>query len=918
MSDPTLRRLRRGRTLLVALGVLALGVLLSRTAVGLYVEALWYGAVGYEGVFWKNFRWVWGVRAGMALLVGGALFVNLRIVARSLGTLQIRRRFGNLEIAERLPERYIVWGVAGLSALLGLWFGASVPEGVARSALLWVNAGEWGTVDPFLGRDLGHYVFAVPLLRAAVTFGLVVSFLLLAVTLAGYATTGTFQVGQRGLVVTESARRHLGILVAVFLLLLAARFALGRSLLLLYGSSDIPGLFGYTDHAARSPALRILAVVGVGAAIGVAVGTWRNLILPPLAGLGTLVLAAVVGTQLYPYVVQRFTVVPNQLERESTYIEANIDFTRRGFALDGLQRDTVPVEPESEVDWDTALDRFAGLPVWSRNALLTIFEEERAGFPYYDFSPPTVDRYPGPDGPLPVTVSVREVDPSGIEDPNWQNLHLRERFVVGNGVVAVDATQRSAEWGPFDLVSGIPPELQPDAPASLRLDQSRIFIANRSQAYAVVNPTDTTYLARDGARGQAGVDFPRGIAMGGLVRKLAIAWDMQEANFLFADGVGEDSRLVLHRSVVERVERIAPFLRYPEAPYPVIHEGRVVWVLEGFTATRYFPLSRPAELQFRQPVAYARNSVKVTVDAVSGEVNLYAVPGREPLLEAWRAAFPGLIREMSEMPEGLREHLRYPQSFLRLQSQVLLQYHQGEAQTFFEQEEQWDLSQELAQTTNPVEYEPEYGLYQLPGDDRPYFQITTVFVPAGRDNLTGLLAGRLEDDGRPVVRLLDFPISRELRGPRQVETLVEQDPIISQQFSLWRTGGSRVWTGHLHVIPVGDRVVYMEPIFLAAEANAIPELRRFVVSDGDRVSMEETLAAAVAVLAGDQLRDAIQPVLDEAAATPGGASAAAEALRILDRAESRLRQGDFAGFGTALQELRRALESLTGRASSGG
>lgn len=917
MSDPSLRRLRRGRSLLVGFAILATLVVASRALTGLYIDTLWFREVGYDAVFWKNFRWVWGVRAVMALLVGGALFVNLRIVSRSLGTLQIRRRFGNLEIAERLPERYVVWGVAGLSGLLGLWFGASVPEGVARSVLLWLNAPAWGTADPFLGRDLAHYVFAVPLARAAVTFGLVVSFLLLAVTLAGYATTGTFQVGQRGLVITEGARRHLGILVAVFLALLAARFALGRSLLLLYGSSDIPGLFGYTDHAARSPGLRILTVLAVGAAVGVAIGSWKNQLLPVLAGLGLLVVGAVVATQLYPSLVQRFMVSPNELERETPYIEENIRFTRLGFGLTELNREDLTTRLDAPVDWNTAVERFDGLPVWSASALLSRFRELQRRFRYYDFSPPQVDRYMSAQGPVPVALSVREVDPSGIDDPNWQNLHLRERFVVGNGVVAVDAGNRNADWGPRNLVSGIPAQLEPEAPETLALERSTVFIASRSQAYALVNPTDTTFLAPDGSQGQPGVDFPAGISLDGLLRKLAVAWDLQESNFLFAAGVDEDSRLVLHRSVLERVGRIAPFLRYPEAPYPVIHEGRVVWMLEGFTATRYFPLSRPFEMEFRRPVAYARNSVKVTVDAVTGEVHLYALPASDPLLEAWQAAFPGLFAPLDEMPDGLRAHLRYPQSLLSLQSQVLLEYHQPTAQTFFEQEEQWALSQELAQSTGPVAYRPEYALLQLPGDPEPYFQITNVFVPAGRDNLVGLLSGRLEDDGLPLLRLLDFPISQELRGPRQVEALVEQDPIISQQFSLWRTGGSSVWTGHLHVLPIGDRVVYMEPIFLAAEGNPIPELRRFVVSDGERVAMAETLAGAVAAMAGEEVRDALGPALGEEPSAAAATPAAATALEILNRAEALLRQGDFAGFGATLEELRRTLEEIAGGPAPG-
>ncbi|HSG48269.1 MAG TPA: UPF0182 family protein, partial [Longimicrobiales bacterium] len=725
MSDPTLRRLKRGRFFIILLAGAAVLLLASRVVAGLYVDALWFAEVGYGTVFWKDLRWVWGLRAVMALAVAAALYVNLRVVAGSLGTLQIRRRFGNLEIAERLPAHYISWGVAGFAAFLGLWFGASVPDGVARSALLWFNAPEWGMADPFLGRDLGYFVFSVPLLRAGVTFGLVISFLVLAVTLAGYATTGTFQFGPRGLVMTAGARRHLGILLAVFLVLLGARFSLGRSLLLLYGSSDIPGLFGYADHAARFPVMRTLAVVSVIAALGVVVGSWRNQIVPTLAGVVALVLGVILGGQVYPSLVQRFAVVPNQLERETPYIEANLRFTRLGFGVEEMERSMVETRLDAPVPWDLAMDRFKGLSVWSTNALLNTFRERQARFEYYDFSAPQLDRYPGPDGPVPVAIAVREVDPTGIDDPNWQNLHLRERFVVGNGVVAVAATERTSDWGPRYHISGIPPEFDSGAPDGLTVERSSIFFASRSQAYALVNPTDTTFLAPDGSPGVAGTDFPKGIRMGTLLRKLAVAWHLQEANVLFAGEVAEDSRLVLHRSVLERVQRVAPFLRYPETPYPVVHEGRVVWMVEGFTGTRYFPLARPFEFEFRRPVAYARNSVKVTVDAVTGEMSFYTLPQSDPLLDGWRAAYPGLFKPLEEMPAGLRRHLRYPQALLGLQAQVLLQYHQETAQTFFEQEEQWALSQELGQNTSPIPYRPEYAIVQFPGDEEPHFQIST-------------------------------------------------------------------------------------------------------------------------------------------------------------------------------------------------
>lgn len=908
-----LRSLRGGRLAIAVAALLLVVLVASRALTNLYVEALWFAEVGYSGVFWKQWMWVWGVRAGAAAAVTLALFLNLRLVGRTLGSLQIRRRFGNLEISERLPPHYVTGITLGLSALLGLWFGASITESVARASLFWSAAAPWGATDPILGLDLGFYAFALPVLRAAVTFALVVTFLVFTVCTAGYATTGVLRMGDGAIVMTDGARRHLGVLVAVFMALLAARLALGRPLLLLSGTSDVQGIVGYTDVAARLPALRIQALLTLAGAIGVGVGAWKNRLLPALAGVAAAIVGALFVGQLYPGFVQRFRVVPNELDRETPYIEHNLDYTRLGFGLADLERSRFEARPSGPVDWTDARAQFDGLPVWSRPALLTTFREVEARFRYYDFNGVTVDRYPGLDGVTrPVALAIREVVPGEIEDPNWQNLHLRERYVVGNGAVAVDVTDRTPEGRPRAYLAGLPADTSGAAPPALALARGEVFVGTRDQPYALITPTDSAFQSLDGGPGTAGRDFPEGIAVGGIVRRSILAWYLREANLLFAAGVGAESRLVLRRGVRDRVSRIAPFLWFPEDPYAVIDEGRVVWVLEGMSATRFFPLASP---HASPEVSYVRNSAKVTIDAVTGEVDFYLVPVDDPLRDTYAAAFPGLFQPLDAMPEGIRRHLRYPQGLLTLQSQVLLDYHQETAATFFGRQDVWATPQELAEAPTPVAYRPEYGILRLPGDDEAEFRLTTTFVPAGRQNLTGLLAGELRDDGSPRLRLFDVPVENQVAGPRQVEALVEQDPLISQQFSLWRTGGSRVWTGHLHVVPVGDRFVYMEPVFLAAEEDAIPELRRFVVSDGQRVVMEETLAEAVAALGGAPAAAEVEtgdsPTGAVDVPTPQ-AGWPREALDLLDAAEERLREGDWAGFGAALERLREVLRSAGG------
>ena len=905
----------RGPRLLIAIGVtIALLVAVGRIASSVYVEILWQAGAGYNDVFWQRVFWQWGLRIAAGVGVGAIVFLNLRLVARTLNGIQIRRKFGNLEISEQLPKAYVLWGIAGVSALLGLWFGAAIPINLGLQILLVAKAGAWGVAEPIHGHDVGFYVFWVPVLASAVIYALTITFLVFTLSTAGYAATGALRWTRGRLDAEPIARVHLGATLAVFLLVMGARLWLSRYLLLLDGSSGVQGIFGFADAEARLPAMQTLTVLCIAGSALTMWGAWKDRPVPILASFLTVVGATIVIGQLYPSLIQSFRVEPNELVRETPFIEHNLEFTRRGFGLDELQRRTLELTNDRPVDWAEAARQFDGLPVWTRSALLATYRELEALRPYYDFQDVTIDQYPGPNGPEIVAVAVREVDPGGIQDPNWQNQHLRELYVEGMGVVASLATARTDEGRPPMLVSGIPPTMTAEAAAlpELTAERSEIFFGARVQDYAVVNPSAEEYLAPDSSQGLPGRDFPEGIELASGFRTALLAWMFQDANLLFASDLTDESRFIHRRSVIQRVRAIAPFLRFPEPPYPVVEDGQVVWLLEGFTATAAFPLSAVQQFgTFRSQVTYARNSVKVTVDAITGDVEFYRVPIEDPLLDAYAGAFPALLKPLSEMPDRLRNHVRYSRELLNLQSRVMLQYHQESAPTFHGQRDVWSVPQELAEGTSPVPYRPEYGFYTLPGETEERFHLSTVFVPTGRQNLTALLAARTDESGAPELLLYDLPLTDQVPGPRQIEALIEQDPQISQQFSLWRTGGSEVWTGHLHLVPAGDRILYMEPVFLAAEADAIPELRRFVVSDGRRVAMTETLEAAIRELAGADLAvvEAGTAPDTERAPMPIGAWPAA-ALDLLDRADSAARDGDWTGFGVALEELRALLERI--------
>jgi uncharacterized membrane protein (UPF0182 family) len=904
--------LRGGRLVVALLVLLGLLLVFGRAFAAAYVEILWQAQSGYESVFWKRMLWEWGIRATAAVLVGIVFLVNLRIASTTLGTIQIRRRFSNIEISERIPKPLVWTGITIASALLGLWCGAAVPPNLGIQALLYLSAAPWGVIEPVLGRDIGFYVFLVPLLASGITLALIVTFLVFTLVTAAYAATGTIRWTRGGVEAQYLPRVHLGILLAAFLALLGGRLWLQRYLLLTGGGSAVQDIFGFTDAEARLPALQTMVVVCLIASAATMWGAWQNRIGPMLLSFISVAVGWIVIGQLYPSIVQRVRVEPNELARETPYIEYNLAFTRLGFGLDDLARRRID-PADGDIDWAEAMRQFEGLPVWNQSALLATYRSLEALFPYYDFTAATIDRYEGQDGPVPVAVAVRQIQPEGVQDPNWQNQHLRKRFVAGMGAVMSLAADRTPEGRPRMLLSGIPPQttLAAHPIQGLGLERPEVFFGTTQATYAVVIPDSGEYLAPDSTLGSAGVDFPMGIQLTSGLRTALLAWHFGDANLLFASELTGESQFVHKRLVVERALAIAPFLRFPQEPYPVVADGRIVWMLDGFTGTGAFPLATAHDFgTVRRGVRYVRNSVKVTVDAVTGRTELYRVPVEDPLADAYQVAFPGLLQPIEEMPHALRQHLRYPGSLMELQTRVLMQYHQETAPAFHGQQDVWNEPQELAEGTTPIPYRPEYALYALPGETDRRFHLTGSFVPAGRQNLRATLVGRTDARGVPELILFDVPLSDQVAGPRQVESLVEQDPEISQQFSLWRTGGSDVWTGHLHLVPVGGRFVYMEPIFLAADADAIPELRRYVVSDGRRVAMREQLGDAVAALAGSQA--GVPPVGSAESVPAPNATWPSEALGLLERADARARAGDWQGFGEALAELRAMLQRLQG------
>ncbi len=909
-SGARLRRIRRStaRWLLVAAGALLLTLLIGSALVRLYTELLWFDALGHAGVLWTRIGTNVAVRVVAGVIAAVFVLINLLFVTRHLGPVHLRRRYGNLEIAEQVPRTQLRLGIAVIALLAGWWL-SGVQFGTAPSlaVLAWLRGPAWGVSDPLFGNDLSFYVFGLPVALRFVTYLLLVLVWSGLLAALGYALLGAVRVRDSRIEVDEGPRLHFAVLLGALVLVLGVHYWLGRYSVLLEGSG-FGGTVGYADVHARLPARTIIALLALATAGAIVFGALRRNWTPALVTSGALFVASLVGAVIYPAAIQKLRVEPTQLERERTYIEWLIEYTRRGYGLDEIERRVW--EPSRA---PSAL-RLAGVPwldevtLWDAEPLQTALAEVTRR-QYYEFHDVDFDRYRAGDRLRQVAIAVREFRRAGLppDRQTWSNIHLEPTYTHGSGAVVTVASEAARGDPVFWVTSEDTVERDALAPAELELREPRVYFGETMDEYVILNP------AADTAGQIAPLEsVTTGIRLDSFLRVLAFSWRFGDKNLLFSGERGAESRLLFRRPVVERVGELAPFLIWDPDAYPVIWRGRIVWFVDGYSATAAFPISEPHDLEDHGTIRYLRNSAKAVVDAVSGEVQLYALDETEPLLAAYRQVFPDLIQPLTALPPELRAHLRYPPGLAAAQAEKLARFHVQRAEAFYSGQFAWQRPQQGGTQGAPGPYVPLFVTAALPGSAQPEFLLSTPFIAAQRPNMAGILLIRNDPPHYGEALLLDLSNADVTRGPSQVSALIEQDAVISAQLALWRQGGTDVKLGQMRIIPLDSAVLYIEPLYLSAVGTALPQLQQVIVSDGTAVSMAPTLAAAIAGLGRERGGEMTAP------AAPGSTRIAepwaSEALRLQEAADRALREGDWAAFGERWNEL----QSLLRRAAAQG
>jgi uncharacterized membrane protein (UPF0182 family) len=836
---------------------------------GFYVDLLWFREVRLSGVFWSVLRTktILGLIFGLVFFV--LLYVNLLIVRWLTPTTRILTP--EQEAVDRVRqslEPYLRWLIPLAAAALALIVGLGVSR-QWQTFLLWRNGSglSFGSVEPVFHRDPAFYVFSLPWLRFVQ--GWLFSSLVGVTIIVGIAhfVWGGIQPQASAFAdkVDPAVRAHLSVLLGLIMLTKAWGYYIGRFDLLTSPRGVVEGA-SYTDVKAQLPALNFLAIVAVICAVLFLVNIRVRLWSLPVIAVGLLALVSVLLGTAYPAFVQQFSVKPQEQQRETPYIEDNIAGTRRAFGLDTID---VTQRPADAVVSSQALQENAptvsNIRLWRPSVLKENFQSLQRIRQYYEFQDVDVDRYTVSGEPRVLMVSGREISQNGIPTGGrtWQNTHLV--YTHGYGAVAAQVNTATAEGAPLLTLSDIPPVGQPE------IAEPRIYFGELNDVPFVVTNTGTKELDYEGASQEQETTYTGtgGIPIGNIFQRALFAWRFKDVNLLISGLIDSNSRIMIYRDLQHRVPRPAPFLKFDGDPYLAVVDGRLTWIWDAYTTTNEYPYSESMDLgdatqgDVTGNANYIRNSVKVTVDAYDGDMKYYIWDAEDPIVEAWSRAFPGMFTPKEDASADLLAHIRYPENLFQIQASQFATYHVTDPAVFFQKQDVWQIpidptitgnDPNLSSTTaESTPMRPYYSLMRLPGSSDEHFMLILPFTPSERQNLVSWMAADSDPSSYGNTVVYTFPSGRNVDGPTQVFAQINQDPEFSRDRTLLGSGGSTVVFGDFLVIPINDSLLYVQPVYVRSQqASSIPELKRVIVVNGDKVGIGTSLAEALSASTSGQ------------------------------------------------------------------
>jgi len=925
---------RRLGPLQITIAILVVISLALVSMSGFYADWLWFKSVNFTSV-WSTVlvtKVVLFVAAG--LLTAFLILLNIVIaykrrplyVPMTVEADNLERYRGQIEPIKR-------WVVIGLGAAL-FYFAGTSGSMLWTTWLLFKNSTPFGVKDEQFNMDISFFAFRLPFWQTLIAWGISTLVLAIIASAIVHYLYGGIRLQVQEDRTTVAARVQLSVLLGGVVLLKAVAYWFDRYALALKENKLITGLT-YTDVNALLPAKAILAAIAVVCALLFFANIVRRSWVLPAAGTALLVISSVLIAGIYPGAIQQFQVKPSESSKEAPYIQRNIDATRTAYGLDKVEvsdYQATLTTSAGQLSKDAAT--IANIRLMDPNVLPATFRQLQQIKPYYTFPDSLdVDRYMVDGVVRDTIVAVRELNVAGNPSRNWINDHLV--YTHGFGFVAAYGNTRDADGKPSFAVGDLPPT------KGLGEFQPRIYFGENVPDYSIIGgvktdtPVEFDYPDDSSANGQKNYTYTGtgGVPVGSLLNKLVFALKYQEQKLLLSSLINKDSKILFERNPRDRVAKVAPWLTLDGDPYPALVDGKVLWIIDGYTTSAGYPYSKQISLssatndaltanssavtaQGNQSVNYIRNSVKATVDAYDGTVTLYQWDEKDPVLATWSKAFPGSVTPKAKISKDLMSHIRYPEDMFRVQREILSSYHVQTAAAFYGGQDFWRVPRDPSTFGANASAQPPYYLtLQMPGEAKPEFAMTTPFVPrGGRENLSAFAV--VNSDAGPnygKITVLQLPRSTNVAGPSQVASNFEAKPEVANSLSLLRQGGSDVVLGNLLTLPVGGGLLYVQPVYVRATSNsaAYPLLQKVLVSFGDQIGYDDTLKGALDQVFGGNSGTSTASGSTSTTGTTNNslASALASAKQALADGQAALAKGDFAAYGRAQDRLKSAIAS---------
>ncbi len=919
----------------ILLVVLFLIIVLVSIGTNLYIDYLWFLDIDLEEVFWVTHLSEWGLRLAAIVFFFLFFWINLMFTRKHI----LRIPSLNLKLREELFNRGILRYLTGrwltffffLGGLFLAFIFASYAGAYWMEMQQFFNATSFQLSDPIFGQDASFYVFQVPFLRFLYGF-LMMTFVitLIALILIYLVLTPPEQVGRRWYAFSFPGLGHISVIAGLIFLLKSVDYRLQMWELLTNPGGYAFGA-GYTDVNVNLNVLWILFFLALFFGVLFLLNAYFKRTQILVFGFITVVVVSFVGGGIVPGVVQSLFVQPSEFTYERPYLEHNIEFTRYAYGLDQFETHDYPAdETLTWEDVEANAGTFDNVRLWDYRPMQTTLNERQAIRPYYRFQDVDIDRYEVEGDYRQVMLSARELDQDrfGEAARTWVNQHLQ--YTHGYGVAMSPVNEVSAEGLPNYFVKDLPPVTA----EGIELDNPAIYYGELTREYVFTNTGMKEFDYPSGDENVYTVyDGDGGIPLGNLGRRLLMALRFGDYRILISGELSSESRIKFDRTIRERVNKVAPFLEYDGDPYVVVNDGRLFWIQDAYTVSNNFPYSEP-----QRNKNYIRNSVKVVVDAFHGSVDMYIAEPEDPVVQTYHNIFPGLFQPMEDMPDGLRSHIRYPEELFTTQAEVYRLYHITDPNIFYNREDLWEIPMEKYRGEEQ-RVEPYYVMLQLPGETEEEFVLIQPFTPYRRNNMISWMAARCDGENYGEMKVYNFPRGRVIYGPRQIDNRIDQSTEISELLSLWDQRGSNVIRGNLLVIPVNDAIVYVEPVFLEAEAGGLPELARVIVFFDGQVVMAPTLEDGLLQVLGE--RDDPPPDDDIIVEEPDVPDEEPDlepeepevdpeeplperepiedadmeeliqrANEVFEEAQQRLQDGDWSGYGEKINELEEILQNL--------